>query len=123
MKKTRIVFINDDPEDRRLWLRWARDKKYIAHAVDNILDANKIPGVDYYVFDISVVCPILSLHMAYSPICTLAENHPGATIVIVSAIGEGSVDDIVEEVKERTGIDVINGGWGCFDDFEKATRL
>lgn len=122
-KKTRFVFINDDKHARRQWLEWAKRKGHSAFAVDNAFEANNI-AADYYVFDISAVAPgTLSSRNAYSPICKVAENNPGAIIVIVSAMGKECVQDVIDDVFDASGVRVIYGGWGTYADFEKAIKL
>jgi hypothetical protein len=118
-KKTRFVFINDNPDDQKQWLEWAERRGHSAFAVDNTLDANNI-AADYYVFDISAVSGILNVNFAYSAICKVAEHHPGATMVIVSAVGEATALAVIEEVYDASGVKAIYGGWGTYELFEKA---
>jgi len=118
----KFVFINDDPADVQHWLRWAKDNNYSAEAVESVVLANRI-SANFYVFDISAVAPINLSYTAYSPICTLSENHPGAVIVIVSGIAKDCREDIIEEVKShKPDTFIIDGGYGTFKDFEKAIK-
>lgn len=121
---SKFVYINDDPDEREQWLRWARENNHRAWAVESALAAVDI-NADYYVFDISAIAPmtITNPHLAYSPICSMIERHPGAEIIILSAVGKHTVEAIIEEVYERTGIKPIYGGWGTYAEFEKLTGL
>lgn len=114
-----FVFIDDDKATVAQWLEWADRKGYDASHAESVFEADKIRA-DFYVFDISVVAPITSPHMAYSPIAKLAENHPGAVIVIVSGISKGCVEDVIDDVFEACGVRPVYGGWGKHTDFEKA---
>ena len=116
----KFVFIDDDKNVGACWKEWAKDEEHSAELVDNILDAVNIRA-DFYVFDISAVASIFDPIKAYSPICTLIEHHPGAVIVIVSGIGKGGREDIIDIVKEyKSEALIVDGGWGRFEDFEKA---
>ena len=119
-KKLTFVFIDDDKDTADQWLRWAEEKGYTAYHAESALEANRIRS-DFYVFDISVVAPSVTLYYtAYSAIATLAENHPGATIVIVTGLAGPCVEDVIEDVYEVCGVRPIYGGWGKYEDFEKA---
>lgn len=56
---------------------------------------------DFIVIDISAVGYTMmgGAHQYYSPICSLADKHPGANIIIVSAMGKQFIDDVIELVK------------------------
>jgi len=115
----RFVFINDDPDDIRQWLGWAERNGHEAQGVGSALEADRL-NADFYVFDISAVAGLLQPEQAYSPICSIATNHPGATMVIVSAVPKPCVDDLCEDVYVHIGVRPINGGWGTYTQFEKA---
>lgn len=115
----RFVFINDDSESRRQWKEWAKGKGFSGYAVESALEASKIPS-DYYVFDVSAIGGMFDPHICYSPICKIIETCPGATIVIVSGMSKNFIDEIIQEIKSITGVTVLYGGWGTFQDFEKA---
>lgn len=117
----KFVFIDDNVDNAEQWLRWAKDKGHTANHAETALDANKIRA-DFYVFDISAVASILQPETAYSPICSLIENHPGATIVIVSGMAKGCVEDVIEDVFEACGVRPLYGGWGKYEDFENAIK-
>jgi hypothetical protein len=121
-KKTRFVFIDDDIENHEQWLRWAKRKGYDGYAVETAFEADKIPA-DFYIFDITAVAgSIFQAHNAYSAVCTMIENHPGATMVIVSGVSKGTVEDVIDEVEDRIGVRPIYGGWGAYSDLEKAIK-
>ena len=116
----RFVFIDDDPDSRQLWLEWAEDKGHRAWAVESAFEAKDLVA-DYYVFDLSAVGDILQPHMMYSPICSLLELHPGATIITVSAMSQLTVEDVIADVQKHfPDADVRYGGWGKYKDFEAA---
>jgi len=116
----KFVFIDDDPDSRRQWLEWARGNGHRAQAVESVWHAKDL-AADYYVIDMSAVGDLMSPHAMYSPICKLAELHPGATILIVSACSEGTVRGVIEDVMEHIAEARIGyGGWGRFQDLEKA---
>lgn len=115
----RFVFIDDDKDSADQWLEWAKRNGHKAYHAESTLEANGI-SADFYVFDISAVSGILRPEYAYSPICTLAENHPGAVMVIVTGVAKGCVEDVIEDVYEAIGVRPLYGGWGAYDDFEKA---
>lgn len=117
--RPKFVFIDDDKDSAEQWLRWAAAKGYRYKHVDSALEANKIVA-DFYVFDISAVGGIFQPHHAYSPISTIAENHPGAILVIVSGIPKDQIEDIIDDVERACGVRPLYGGWGKHTDFEKA---
>lgn len=121
MSKLKFVFVDDDQDNGRQWLRWAKDSGYRAEHVESILEADKIRA-DFYVFDISALGSILSTEHVYSPICTIAERHPGAILVIVSGIAKGCVEDVIEDVFDACGVRPLYGGWGKYKDFEAAIK-
>jgi hypothetical protein len=120
-KKLKFVFINDDEDDCKQWLQWAERKGYHAEVVSNVFDADRIRA-DFYVFDISAIAPANLIHTAYSPICTMINNHPGATFVIVSGISKYDVEATIEDVEDHVGVTVLNGGWGTYEAFEEAIK-
>lgn len=118
----RFVFIDDDPQSREQWLQWAKRKNHQAWAFSNAYEAKDTPA-DFIMFDVSACgSGIINTHSAYSPICSLIERFPGAVFVIISGISRGSVEYVIENVKEHSkqGAIVIYGGWGAYKDFEKA---
>lgn len=64
--------------------------------------------------DISAVAPIVSMHVhgAYSSIAQLGELHPGAIILIVSAVSKACLDDVADEVREVVDNVVEVFPWG-----------
>ena len=59
------------------------------------------PSVDVILIDISAVVPIMMSHTAYSAICTLLAKHPGATVVICSAVSFNASQDVRDDVLEQ----------------------
>lgn len=100
---TRIIFIDDDPASRRQWLEWSQLKGYGAKAFESVFEANQ-HHADVYVFDISACCPgQMDFSRAYSPICRLMEDHPGADIIIGSAMSRNAVEDALSEIETMSG--------------------
>ena len=121
MSRLKFVFIDDDRDSAERWLRWAADAGYRYKHAESALEAVKIVA-DFYVFDISAISGILSPEKAYSPICSIAERHPGAMMVIVSGIAKGCVEDVIEDVFDACGVRPLYGGWGKHEDFEAAIK-
>jgi hypothetical protein len=117
----RFVFIDDDVDSRNQWLEWGNRRNYITKAVEDVFEAVKI-NADFYIFDISAVAPIIHTHSAYSPICKLHELHPGGIIVIISGIPKVQVEEVCEDVERHCGYRPSYGGWGKFEDLEKAIQ-
>lgn len=119
----RIVFIDDEPDNRRQWLEWAKRKGHDAWAVESVFDAKDYTA-DFFVFDLSAVGNIMQPHSMYSPICRLIELHPGAGIILLSATSEQTVRSVIEEVSIHFDNPQIEyGGWGTFEGVEKALEL
>jgi len=116
----RFVFIDDDSDNRKQWVRWAKQKGHRAQAVESVFEAVDLVA-DYYVLDMSAVGDMLRMHAMYSPICKLAELHPGAGIIILSACSENSVRGVIDDVAAHIdGLRIEYGGWGPFEGVEKA---
>lgn len=97
----RLCFIDDDPDCRRQWLEWAKDNGYTAKAFESAFEANQYVA-DCYVFDISAVGGF-SMDHAYAPIARLIEDHPGAEIIVGSAMSRNAVEDALDEVEQAAG--------------------
>ena len=98
----RVAFIDDEEENRRQWLEWGLFHKHTVKAFEDVFTANQWRA-DIYVFDISALCPMLDQHSAYSPICALMEDHPGAVIVIGSAVGYSYAENVLDDVERVSG--------------------
>lgn len=119
----RIVFINDDADSRIQLKEWATGRGHRVTAVESVWDAKDIVA-DYYVIDMSAVGEMMNPHSMYSPICKLAELHPGAGIIIMSACSESTVRDVIDDVVAHIkGLRVEYGGWGKFEDLAKALSV
>lgn len=119
-KPLRFCFIDDDKHNWEQWRVWAKQKNYKVSIVDNALSANKI-SADFYVFDISVVAPFnLNLHSAYSPITSIASNHPHSTIVIIAGVSKSDAESVCDDVEQACGVRPVYGGWGTYEHLEKA---
>ncbi len=57
-------------------------------------------AVDLIVIDITAVCPIERAQLAYGPICQLIDKHPGATLIINSALPRYVTDVVRDEIKQ-----------------------
>ncbi len=57
-------------------------------------------SVDLIIIDITAVCPIERAQLAYGPICQLIDRHPGATLVINSALPHYVTDVVRSEVQQ-----------------------
>ena len=70
-------------------------------AFDSLAAAIYYSGsVDLVIIDITAVCPIQRAALAYGPICQLLERHPGATLIINSALPRYITDGVRESVLE-----------------------
>lgn len=116
----KFVFIDDDPDNAEQWLRWAKIRGHKAEHAESVLEANKIRA-DFYVFDMSAVGGFMPLDHAYSPICTMVQNHPGAVMAIVSGVSKDDRESVIADVlRETPGAMIVDGGWGRYKDFEQA---
>lgn len=99
----RLVFIDDDKDNRRQWLEWSKCNGYFALAFESAYDANTVRA-DCYIFDVSAVASWTgSLQGAYSPIARLMQDHPGAEIIIGSCMSRNYVEDVLDEVEKVAG--------------------
>ncbi len=117
----RLVFIDDDKDKRRQWVEWAREEGYTARAFESPMEASK-HNADYYVFDVSAVCPMSNISMlytAYSPICRLMDDHPGATVIVICALGYEAVEEVLDDIKRVSGREAHFGGVGLTDDLQQ----
>lgn len=55
-------------------------------------------AVDLIIIDITAVCPLERARLAYGPICQLIERHPGAPLVINSALPRYVTQEVRDEV-------------------------
>jgi hypothetical protein len=97
-----ICFIDDDADNRRQWMEWAEMHGITANAFESAFEANNY-SADLYVFDISAVSQMCVGHHAYSPICRLWEDHPGADVVIGSCMSRNYVEDVLDDVEKVAG--------------------
>lgn len=97
-----ICFIDDDADNRRQWLEWADYSGINAKAVESVFEANRV-AAEAYVFDVTSVAPMNVGHHAYSPICRLMEDHPGAEIYIGSCMSRNAVEEIIDDVETVSG--------------------
>lgn len=97
-----FCFIDDDADNRRQWMEWARNRGLTARSFESAYAANRIAAKNY-VFDVSAVAPMAVGHHAYAPICRLMEDHPGAAIYIGSCMSRNAVEEIIGEVEEVSG--------------------
>ncbi len=57
-------------------------------------------SVDLIIIDITSVCPVERAKLAYGPMCQLLEKHPGATMIINSALPRYVTDVVRESILE-----------------------
>ena len=101
----RIVILDDDADNRRL-IRESIDEILPGSDVvktDNILDASNVAGgIDVLIVDISAVANLWQIDHAYHSICSFIAKHPGATVIINTAIAhpDDVKDDILEQMPE-----------------------
>jgi hypothetical protein len=70
-------------------------------AFDSLAAALYYSGsVDLIIIDITAVCPIERAYLAYGPICQLIDRHPGATLIINSALPRYVTDVVRSEVQQ-----------------------
>lgn len=98
----RFCFVDDDETNRSNWLAWAEKNGKSAAAFESAYEANQW-AADVYVFDLSALSPMCVGHHAYSPICRLAEDHPGSELVIASCLGIEYVREVIDDVEKVTG--------------------
>ena len=116
----RIVFIEDDSAVGTCLKAWAKDIGHRAWIVDSALDANKI-NADYYLFDISAVGGLYQVDHCYSPICSIAANHPGATMGVLTAWPKKSIQEVLDVIEKETGQQplYVQSGRDVFESLEK----
>ncbi len=101
-KSRRIVFIDDDKDRRRQWHEWGERRPFIVKCEETAMDANE-HNADMFVFDISSVSgSVLCLDHSYAPIANVASRHPGALIVISSAVSERYISDVIDDIRNAT---------------------
>ena len=117
----RIVFIEDDELLAEALIESVVDSGGVAYSVDNALDANKI-NADYYIFDMSAIGGLYAVHSCWSPIANIANNHPGASIGILTAYSEDVISEVIDKVEKETGRKpvYIQTGRNCLEVMNKA---
>lgn len=98
-----VWIINDDDYDTNAIKEIVEEQcpGAVIRVFQNLFDTGRAGSVDLVIIDISSVCPIMSLHSAYSPICTLLDRHPGVPVVIASAISKNAAEDIRTDILEH----------------------
>ena len=114
----RVCFIDDDAEARRQWLELARIEAWKVSAVESVFEANSI-AADCYVFDISAVSPNLDVQYTYSSIARLMEDHPGAAVILLSAMSRRMVEQVIDDVAQHTGRRPTYGGHGLWTELRE----
>ena len=117
----RIVIVDDDEEVQRQWQEWSEGAEYNVAAVDTVLDAVKL-NADVYVIDITSVASVMQPEFAAYPICGLIDRHPGAEIVIVSAVGRRTAEDVIDRIFSSMEVRVRYGGTGGFEAVEQVLK-
>ncbi len=104
-KKPMTFIISDDDEYCRK--RHSEDiREHFPEAnivsFSDFMDVRDYAGsVDFLIIDMSSIAPIMSgPEFVYSPICSFIEQHPGAEIVICSAVAKCYSEDVKDRVVE-----------------------
>ncbi len=104
-KKPMTFIISDDDEYCRK--RHSEDiREHFPEAnivsFSDFMDVRDYAGsVDFLIVDMSSIAPIMSgPEFAYSPICSFIEQHPGAEIVICSAVAKSYSENVKDRVVE-----------------------
>lgn len=104
-KHLRVWIIDDDASNREMLQQDVAE--VLPDAVQTLFGSlfdtrDRTDRVDLIFVDLSSIGPIAGgPHFFYGPICTLLEKHPGATLVINSAVALNYMDDVREEVIEH----------------------
>jgi hypothetical protein len=118
---SKLIFIDDDKDSLRQKTEWFAEG-YTVRGFETAFEAVE-HNADCYIFDVSAVCPfMLDTRSAYGPIATLAERHPGSSIIITSAMSCNSTEDIIENVAKACGTTPVYGGIGMFPELEAALK-
>lgn len=87
-----------------------------------IFEAVEQSSIDYLLIDISAVSFITMWEHAYAPICSFIDRHPGTTIIITSGVSRNAAQDVIDQVKEHSGREVVYGGIGCWTEAIKSLK-
>jgi len=117
-----VVFVDDDDLKRRQWLEIARGEGFHVAGADSAYVANQQAG-DVYVFDISAVSGLYDrMQWSWSPICNLMDHHPGAIVIILSAVGRRYAEEVLDDIEERSGTRPHYGGTGSWEELYPIPR-
>lgn len=108
----RLVFVNDDPDWRRLlvedavnpevgWPHWdVKAFEGMSQAIEG--------GADILVVDMSSLTSAMfpDPHRACGPILSFLNLHPGAVVIVSSAMAACHVQDLIDEVCKATGQEI-----------------
>lgn len=112
----RLVFVDDDALSRKQLLELAREDwpDWEISAFES-LQAASDSAVDVLVIDMSALTGVFApdTMRALGPLTAFIDRHPGAAIVINTAIAQGYVEDLIEDIVETTGVRPYYGGWAC----------
>lgn len=128
MKTICIYVIDDNADNRRQFndlieITWSGADVRCFESVYDASQAGASP--DLVIIDVSSVAPLMmgDVAHAYGPIAKFMELHPGADIIILSAMGRNSVYEVVDDVKRITQREnVFYGGWGSWEPLEKMIK-
>jgi DNA-binding NtrC family response regulator len=101
------VAIVDDDETRRKQLTGAIENAYPTldkvRSYETIFECYQgFQHWDYLIIDVSSVAPLMmgDVQHAYAPIAKFMETHPETTVIILSAMGRASTEEVVSQVVE-----------------------
>ena len=103
-KKPMVLILDDDEASTECLEIVVRDLVPNAQitSYEYMVDAIEHPGtVDIIIIDISSLGDIRMAHAAYAPICSFVDRHPGATVVINSAVSLNTMLDVRDDVLEH----------------------
>lgn len=124
----RLVFVNDNPEWLQMLLEDARGESFDTPVpkdwdVRGVFSLCEVmgAGADILVIDMSTLTPVMFPQHAQvtDPLCRFLDLHPGATVIISSAMSEYFVREVIEDIETATGQKIAHhviGNGVCWDD-------
>lgn len=113
----RIVFVNDDENELAALVNMAGEEfpKLEVYGQESIFACYQgLRCFDYIVIDISAVAPLMAsdIQHAYGPISFYLKEYPATKVVIMSACGRETAQEVIDQVVKEIGDSsrVIYGG-------------
>ena len=97
----KFVVVDDDPQVCQIVCLWLVDFGEAIGCAD-LETAREFHGVDAFVVDLTVLGDMYSWQHSHRAIAALLDHHPGALVILLTALGLNPIEDILQDI-ERLG--------------------